>query len=76
MEMNMLEASYSLPNALTLQPLTTKALVATKGYHMVISTSIPMNRKARRMEGNTGKYAGATASVNFVGFMYMEKSPS
>ena len=35
-----------------------EALVASKGYHVIITASSRENRKARRLEGNTGKDAG------------------
>jgi hypothetical protein len=54
-----LSASFCIPLLPTLsyanQP---EALITNKGYHIVITTTIHVNRVAKRLEGNIGKYAG------------------
>jgi hypothetical protein len=42
-----------------------KTLVPIKSYHVVITTNIPVNRTARRLERNIGKYTGGGACNNF-----------
>jgi len=35
-----------------------KALVTSESYHVVITTSIPLNTTSRQLERNRGKYSG------------------
>lgn len=35
-----------------------KALVTSESYHVVITTSIPLNATDRQLQGNRGKYGG------------------
>jgi len=35
-----------------------KALVTSESYHVVVTTSIPLNTTARQLEGNRGMYGG------------------
>jgi hypothetical protein len=55
-----LKAPHSLhtrvfPSGLIKQP---EAITASKGYHVFITTNTPMDRIARGLEGNIGKYVG------------------
>jgi hypothetical protein len=54
----MLIALYSMPTILLLSSLFwLRALVGSKGHHMAVTINIPVNRMARRGDGNIGKYA-------------------
>jgi hypothetical protein len=54
-----LEASLFLPTVrLPSDLLSLKVLVTSKGYHIIITTNIPVNRIARQLEGTIRKHAG------------------
>jgi len=49
-----------------------KALVTSKSYHWVITTSISLNTTARQLEGNRGEYGGRGRKELWSGGQLME----